>query len=75
MSTQATETEAIKRSVTVDCSVEHAFATFTERIHEWWPLAKHSIDWCETGSPADRRSSSRAARAARSTSAPRRARS
>jgi uncharacterized protein YndB with AHSA1/START domain len=51
MSTQATETEAIKRSITVDCSVEHAFATFTERIHEWWPLAKHSIDMGETGSP------------------------
>ena len=49
MSTQATATEAIKRSVTVDCSVEHAFATFTERIHEWWPLAKHSIDAGETG--------------------------
>ena len=50
MSTQAQETEAIKRSVTVDCSVDHAFATFTDRIHEWWPLAKHSIDGGETGS-------------------------
>ena len=53
MSTQATETEAIKRSVTVDCSVEHAFATFTERIHEWWPLGTHSIDQGETGSPPE----------------------
>jgi uncharacterized protein YndB with AHSA1/START domain len=53
MSTQATETEAIRRSVTVDCSVEHAFATFTERIHEWWPLGKHSIDQYESGSPAE----------------------
>ena len=53
MSTQATETEAIKRSVTVDCSVEHAFETFTERIHEWWPLGKHSIDQYESGSPAE----------------------
>jgi uncharacterized protein YndB with AHSA1/START domain len=52
MSTQATTTEAIRRSVTVDCSVEHAFATFTERIHEWWPLAKHSIEKYESGSPA-----------------------
>jgi uncharacterized protein YndB with AHSA1/START domain len=50
MSTQAQETEAIRRSVTVDCSVEHAFATFTERINEWWPLAKYSIDSDETGS-------------------------
>ena len=53
MSTQATETEAIKRSVTVNCSVEHAFETFTERIHEWWPLGKHSIDHYETGTPAE----------------------
>jgi uncharacterized protein YndB with AHSA1/START domain len=53
MSTQATETEAIKRSVTVDCSVEHAFVTFTDRIHEWWPLGKHSIEWYESGSPAE----------------------
>lgn len=50
MSTNAAATEAITRSVTVDCSVEHAFATFTERIHEWWPLATHSIDSGETGS-------------------------
>ena len=50
MSTQATETEAIRRSVTVNCSVEHAFETFTERIHEWWPAATHSIDAGETGS-------------------------
>jgi uncharacterized protein YndB with AHSA1/START domain len=50
MSTQAAATGAIKRSVTVDCSVEHAFATFTERIHEWWPLANYSIDAGETGS-------------------------
>jgi len=53
MSTQATETEAIRRSVTVNCSVEHAFATFTERIHEWWPLGTHSIDQGETGSPPE----------------------
>jgi uncharacterized protein YndB with AHSA1/START domain len=53
MSTQASATEAITRSVTVDCSVEHAFATFTERINDWWPLAKHSIDRYETGNPAE----------------------
>ena len=53
MSTQATETEAIRRSVTVDCSVEHAFKTFTERIHEWWPLGTHSIDRGETGTAAE----------------------
>ena len=53
MSTQATDTEAVKRSVTVDCSVEHAFETFTERIHEWWPLGKHSIEQYESGNPAE----------------------
>ena len=49
MSTHATQTEAIKRTVTVDCPVEHAFATFTERIHEWWPLGTHSIEAGEGG--------------------------
>jgi uncharacterized protein YndB with AHSA1/START domain len=53
MSTQEAQTEAIKRSVTVDCSVEHAFATFTERIHEWWPLGTHSIERGESGTPAE----------------------
>ena len=74
MSTQATETEAIRRSVTVNCSVEHAFETFTERIHEWWPLGKHSIDHYETGTPAET-VVFRAAPAARCTSGRRRARS
>ena len=50
MSTQTPELGAIRRSVTVDCSVEDAFATFTERIHEWWPLSRYSIDSDESGS-------------------------
>jgi len=50
MSTQAPELGAIRRSVTVECSIEDAFATFTERIHEWWPLSTHSIDSDESGS-------------------------
>lgn len=49
MSTQATETGAIRRSITVDCPVEHAFSTFTERIHDWWPLETHSIEVHEGG--------------------------
>jgi uncharacterized protein YndB with AHSA1/START domain len=53
MSTQATGIEAVRRSVTVNCSVEHAFETFTDRIHEWWPLATHSIDHYETGTAAE----------------------
>ena len=43
MTTETTGTSAIRRSVTVECSVEHAWATFTERLHEWWPLETHSI--------------------------------
>ena len=50
MSTQAPELGAIRRSITVDCSVEHAFATFTERIDEWLPLSRYSIDSDESGS-------------------------
>jgi uncharacterized protein YndB with AHSA1/START domain len=53
MSTQATTTDAVRRSVTVDCSVEDAFSTFTDRIAEWWPLGTHSIDHYETGSAAE----------------------
>ncbi len=49
MSTHATETGAIRRSITVDCPVEHAFSTFTERIHDWWPLETHSIEVDEGG--------------------------
>ena len=49
MSTQATEMGAIRRSITVDCPVEHAFSTFTERIHDWWPLETHSIEVDEGG--------------------------
>ncbi|HET7555788.1 MAG TPA: SRPBCC family protein [Gaiellaceae bacterium] len=52
MSTHAADT-AIRRSVTVDCPVEQAFATFTERIHDWWPLATHSIERYESGTPAE----------------------
>ncbi len=34
---------AVKKSVTVNLSVEDAFRLFTEGIHTWWPLASHSI--------------------------------
>jgi uncharacterized protein YndB with AHSA1/START domain len=50
MSTQATDIDAVRHSVTVDCSVEHAFSTFTDRIHEWWPLERFSIEADEEGS-------------------------
>ena len=30
--------EPVKKSVRVDCDVEHAFEVFTSRIDLWWPL-------------------------------------
>jgi uncharacterized protein YndB with AHSA1/START domain len=49
MSTQAQDL-TIRKSVTVDCSPEHAFETYTARIGSWWPLHTHSI-----GGPGDER--------------------
>lgn len=42
MSTQATDT-AVRRSVTVNRSVEDAFRLFTEGMSTWWPFETHSI--------------------------------
>lgn len=40
----AVETVApVLRSVTIECSPEHAFSVFTERIAEWWPLDTYSV--------------------------------
>jgi uncharacterized protein YndB with AHSA1/START domain len=33
----------LRKSVTVRCSVEHAFHVFTEGIGTWWPLDRFSI--------------------------------
>jgi uncharacterized protein YndB with AHSA1/START domain len=33
----------VRKVLTVECSPEHAFATFTERIAAWWPLPSHSV--------------------------------
>jgi uncharacterized protein YndB with AHSA1/START domain len=42
MSTQA-EDLTIRKSVTVDCSPDHAFETYTAGIDNWWPLETHSV--------------------------------
>jgi uncharacterized protein YndB with AHSA1/START domain len=34
---------AIRRSVHVNATVEHAFEVFTRRIQAWWPLGTHSV--------------------------------
>jgi len=35
--------EAVRKTVTVDCSVEEAFRIFTEDVASWWPTGSHSI--------------------------------
>jgi uncharacterized protein YndB with AHSA1/START domain len=35
--------EVIRKSVTVDCSVEEAFRVFTADALSWWPVETHSI--------------------------------
>ncbi len=35
--------EAVRKTVTVDCSVEEAFRVFTAEANSWWPVEKHSI--------------------------------
>lgn len=35
---------AIVKTVVVPLPPERAFALFTDRIGEWWPLATHSVD-------------------------------
>jgi uncharacterized protein YndB with AHSA1/START domain len=45
MSTQTDLT--VRKTIRVNCSPEHAFEVFTDRIHSWWPH--------ETHSPADQR--------------------
>ena len=42
MTTQETRM-TIRKAISVSCPVEHAFATFTDRIATWWPLGTHSI--------------------------------
>ena len=40
--TETTRVEPIRKSITVDASVDHAFEVFTERMGEWWPAKTHS---------------------------------
>jgi uncharacterized protein YndB with AHSA1/START domain len=36
--------EAVRKTVTVDCTVEEAFRVFTADASGWWPVATHSIN-------------------------------
>jgi uncharacterized protein YndB with AHSA1/START domain len=40
---QMTDELAVRKSVLVRCSPEHAFRTYTERMSGWWPFEGHSI--------------------------------
>jgi uncharacterized protein YndB with AHSA1/START domain len=35
--------EVVRKTVTVDCTVEEAFRVFTADALTWWPVATHSI--------------------------------
>lgn len=35
--------EPVRTSVTVGCTVEHAFEVFTSRLDTWWPMRTHSV--------------------------------
>jgi hypothetical protein len=41
MSTQAIG--LVRKTLTVHAPVEHAFAVFTGRMNDWWPLLTHSV--------------------------------
>jgi uncharacterized protein YndB with AHSA1/START domain len=40
---QMTDELALRKSIVVQCTPEHAFTVFTERISDWWPFDGHSI--------------------------------
>ena len=35
--------EPIRKTITIDSSIETAFATFTREIGTWWPVESHSL--------------------------------
>lgn len=35
--------EAVRKTITVDCTVEEAFRVFTTDASSWWPVETHSI--------------------------------
>ena len=43
MPAHLTSAEPVRKSVTVPAAPERAFELFTAHIHQWWPLASHSV--------------------------------
>ena len=41
---KTTTLEIVRKTVTVDCTVEEAFRVFTAEAGSWWPVATHSIN-------------------------------
>ncbi len=46
MPSDMTSAEPVRKSVTVAAAPRRAFELFTTSMHEWWPLATHSVG-CE----------------------------
>ena len=40
---QMTDELALRKSIVVRCSPEHAFRVFTEKMSDWWPFEGHSL--------------------------------
>jgi uncharacterized protein YndB with AHSA1/START domain len=43
MAGNLTTAEPVRKAVTVPAAAPRAFELFTAHIHEWWPLATHSV--------------------------------
>jgi uncharacterized protein YndB with AHSA1/START domain len=43
MPSNLTSIEPVRKSVTVPAAPPRAFELFTAHMHEWWPLATHSV--------------------------------
>ena len=43
MPSNVTSAEPVRKSVTVPAAPQRAFDLFTAHMHEWWPLATHSV--------------------------------
>jgi uncharacterized protein YndB with AHSA1/START domain len=43
MPSNVTSAEPVRKSVTVPAAPQRAFELFTAHMHEWWPLATHSV--------------------------------
>ena len=57
--------EPVRKSVTVDAPVEHAFMVFTQRMGDWWPIKTHSVHEVEAVSAGMERRPAAPARAPR----------